>query len=67
MFKLQERDQPEDLSVDERIMLNCVLKKKTKRGVDWVNLAQDRVNWWGPFEHINEILGPIKLGEFLDS
>ena len=36
------RDHLEDVDVDVRIILKCIFKKK---GVDWVDLAQDRDRW----------------------
>jgi len=37
---LKERRHLEDLSIDGRKILKC-----TWRGVDWINLAQDRDTW----------------------
>jgi hypothetical protein len=34
--------------------------------VDWINMAQDKVNWQGSCEHRKESLGYIRAGGFLD-
>jgi hypothetical protein len=35
-------------------------------GMDWIDLAQDRDQWWAPCEHGNELLGSIKCWENLE-
>jgi hypothetical protein len=35
-------------------------------GVDWINVAQDRITETDSFEHRNEPAGSIKGEEFLD-
>jgi hypothetical protein len=41
---LRERDHLEDLSVDGRIILKWILRSEM-RGMDWIDLAQDRDRW----------------------
>jgi hypothetical protein len=36
------RDHLEDINLELRILLKQIVKK----GVDWINLAQDRGVWW---------------------
>jgi len=43
LVNLKERHHLEDIDVDGRIILKWILKKY---GVDWIQLAQDRVQWW---------------------
>jgi hypothetical protein len=40
--KIEGRD---NLGVDERILLKCVLRKLGGRGVEWIHLAQDKEQW----------------------
>jgi hypothetical protein len=35
----------EDPGVDGRIIIKWILEK-WERGMDWINLAQDRDRWW---------------------
>jgi hypothetical protein len=35
-------------------------------GVDWIHLAQDRVQWGDSYEHDKKPSGSIKDGEFTD-
>jgi hypothetical protein len=37
------RDTLGNLGINERIILKCILRKQ---GVDRIQLAQDRVQWW---------------------
>ena len=60
-----ERDHLKDLSVDGRMILQCVCKKGVEwRGVDRSGLGQGLVT--GRCEYGNESSGYIKCGEFLD-
>jgi hypothetical protein len=34
--------------------------------VSWIQVADDRVNWLGTCEHVNEPSGFIKASEFCD-
>jgi hypothetical protein len=34
--------------------------------VDWIHLAQDRVQWWALVSMVMTFLSSIKCGEFLD-
>jgi predicted small integral membrane protein len=40
------------LSVDERIILKCILRKSCL-DVDWIGLAQDKDLWWA---HVNKVM-----------
>ena len=40
-----ERDHLEDPCVDGRIILKWILKKRGG-GIGWIDLVQDRDNWW---------------------
>jgi hypothetical protein len=42
---VKEKGQSGDLSVECRIILECILKKEDRRGVNWTELAQDRDQW----------------------
>jgi hypothetical protein len=52
----------------------CGYKNNTKidgkeirhQNVDWMHLAQDRDQWWGHANTVNETSGSIKGGEFLE-
>jgi hypothetical protein len=42
----RERDHLEDLHIDGRIILKQIFKKQNRRrGLDWIDLAQDRDKW----------------------
>jgi hypothetical protein len=53
-------------SENGRITLRCVFRKWEVRGVDWIELAEDRGQVVGTCECGNETSGSIKCGEFLD-
>jgi ribosomal protein L34E len=55
----------EDPGVDGRIILTRIFRK-SKGGMDWINLAQDRDRWQRCGECGNELSGSIQFGEFLD-
>jgi hypothetical protein len=40
-----EGDHLEDPGVDRRIILKWIFEKQN-RGMDWIDLAQDRERWW---------------------
>ena len=42
---LRERDHLGDPSVDGRIILGYIFRKWDVRGMDWIELAQDRDRW----------------------
>ena len=42
---LRKRDHLEDSGVDGRLILRWVFKKWDGRGMDWIELAQDRDRW----------------------
>jgi len=44
---LTERVNFEDLSIDERIILNWILKKYNRKDLDCIDLHQDRDRWRG--------------------
>jgi hypothetical protein len=44
---LKGRDYSEYLDIDERIILEWILKKEIGwEGKDWINIAQDMNQWW---------------------
>jgi len=44
---LRERDHLGDTGVNGRIILRWIFRKwKWRRGMDWIELAQDRDKWW---------------------
>jgi len=52
--------------VDRRIILNWIFRK-WGGGIDWIDLAQNRVMWRaGSFKCGNEPSGSIIFGEFLE-
>ena len=62
---VRERDHWGDTGVDGRIILNVSLRSGM-RGVDLINLAQERDRWWALVNAILNLGGSIKCGEFLD-
>jgi hypothetical protein len=42
---LSERCHVEDPGIDGRIILRWILRKWDGRGMDWIDLAQDRDSW----------------------
>ena len=42
---MRERDHLEDPGVDGRIILRWIFRKWDVRGMDWIELAQDRDRW----------------------
>jgi hypothetical protein len=63
---LRERDHLGDSGVGGRIVLRWIFRKWDMRGVDWIELAQDRRRWLALVTAVMNLRGPIKLGEFLD-
>jgi len=39
------KDHFKDLSIHERIILKWIFKETRCEGVDWIKLAQDKVQW----------------------
>jgi hypothetical protein len=71
---LKGGDDLENVCVDERIIFYLFiyntridLKEITCRVVDWIQLAQDGVQWWVfCWEHSNKISGSVNGREFHD-
>jgi hypothetical protein len=42
---LTERDHPEEVGIDERIMSRVYLRERQWEDVEWIRLAQDRDQW----------------------
>lgn len=38
---------------------------KKIKGIDWIQLAQDRVQWWAVVNMVMKVLSAIHLGNFL--
>jgi len=55
----------ENIGIEGRIILKWN-KETGYKDMDWVPLAQDRVQWQAIVNIVNEPLGFIKSGEFLD-
>jgi len=43
---LKGRDHFEDLGMDGKVLLECILKEIVREGVEWIHLAHYRVHWW---------------------
>jgi len=43
--KLRERDHLEDPGIGGRIILRWIFRKWNGEGIEWIDLAQDRVSW----------------------
>jgi len=52
--------------VDGRIILRWIFREVGCRGVDWIELAQDKDRWQALLNAFNEPSGSVKSGEFLD-
>jgi hypothetical protein len=63
----KERDNLGDLGVDGMIGLisKCVLKEIGYDGVDWIHVAQDRVQWLVTVTCYCKHSGSMKGGEFI--
>jgi hypothetical protein len=42
------------------------LKEISWEGGEWINLAQNRNQWWVPVNMVNEPLGSVTGKEFID-
>jgi hypothetical protein len=56
----------EDVGVDGRI-LTCIFKKRGDGGMDWIDLAQDRVRWRAVVNAAMNLRFPYNAGNFLTS
>ena len=54
---LRERDHFKDLGMDGKVMLQRISKKRV-RGVDWIDLAQDRDKWRAFVNAVVKLLVP---------
>jgi len=63
---MREREYLGDLGLDGRIILRWIFRKWAVGGMDWIELAQNRVRCWGTCECGNEPSCSTKCGEFLD-
>jgi hypothetical protein len=64
---LRERDHLEDPDVDGRIILSCIFRKWGCRGMDWIELAQDRDRRRALVNEEINFLFPKNAGNFLNS
>jgi hypothetical protein len=62
---LRERDHLGDPGVDGRIILRWFFSKWDVRGVDWIELAQDRDGRRAPVNAIMNLQVPQNVGNFL--
>ena len=62
---LREGDHLDNLVIGGRIILRWIFRKWDV-GMDWSDLAQDRDRWQALVNAVNELLGSMKWGEFLD-
>jgi hypothetical protein len=60
---LKRTDHVKELGVDRRVILNGYIYGE--RGLDWVQLAQDRVQWRVLVKVIATLRVPYKAGNFL--
>jgi hypothetical protein len=51
----------EGLGVDGRILLKWILGWE---GVDWIYLAEDKVQWWAVVNTVTNTRVPLKTGSF---
>jgi hypothetical protein len=65
MQNLKERYYLGKTKVDRKIILKCILKEILYEDVNWVHLAQVRVQWWAPVNTVMNIRVPCKAGNFL--
>ena len=63
---LMDRDHLDDLSIDGRIIIRWIFKKRD-RGMSWIALAQNRNRWAGSCECGNEHSDSIKWVKILTS
>jgi len=64
---LKGRDHLEDLGIGERIILEWILKHMEWKGVDWMELSQDKVQWRALVNAVMKLRVPQKAGDFLTS
>lgn len=62
-----ETDDLEDVGVDDRIILKLILENKLFKGVDWINLVQDRDRWRALVSTVTNFRVPSREGDFLNN
>jgi len=62
---MKERDHLEYVGVDGSIILKCKFKNWIE-GMDWNDLAQDRIRWQAPLNEVMNLRGSLKYEGFLD-
>jgi hypothetical protein len=64
---LRERDHLGDQGVDGRIILRWIFRRWDVKGMDWIELAQDRNRWWALVTAVMNFRVPLNAGNFLTS
>ena len=64
---VRERDHLEDLSLDGRIILKCIFKKRDVEGMNWIAVAQDRDRGEAVLNAEINLRVFIKCGNFLSN
>jgi hypothetical protein len=55
------------MGIGERIILEWILKHMEWKGVDWMELSQDKVQWRALVNAVMKLRVPQKAGDFLTS